>query len=109
MSEPKHTKGPWIIRNESEIAGWSKTGKSWVVARTTAAKVGRDAANANARLIAAAPDLLAALEVMVGRIKYYSALPATQRPCIEDWEYTEGSTDMHDARKAIAKAKGESL
>ena len=90
MSESKHTKGPWIVRNESEIAGWSKTGKSWVVARTTAAKVGRDAANANARLIAAAPDLLAALEdsLYVGADEAIKALI------------------RQSARDAIARAKG---
>jgi len=62
----KHTSGPWTIecgKNYSnEIVGKSKTGKDWVIARTTAAKVGRDTDDANARLIAAAPELLKALE-----------------------------------------------
>jgi hypothetical protein len=62
---------------------------------------------ANAALIAAAPKLLAALEVLVERIEYYSALPQDQRPCIEQWEYTEGSGDMAIARAAIAKARGQ--
>jgi hypothetical protein len=108
MNKTKHTPEPWSINaNGNEITGFSKTGKTWVIARTTAAKVGRDTADANARLIAAAPDLLAALEVMVERIKYYSSLPVEQRCSIEDWEYTLGSSDMYKARMAIHKAKGE--
>ena len=61
---------------------------------------------ANAQLIAASPELLSALSALVSRIEYYSSLPADQRPCIEQWEYTEGSTEMQQARAAIAKAKG---
>jgi hypothetical protein len=42
---------------------------------------------------------------MVKRIEYYSAIPKSERPTIEQWEYTEGSTEMDKARAAIAKAK----
>jgi len=61
---------------------------------------------ANARLLSAAPDLLCALQTLVARIEFYSAIPEDQRPYIEQWEYTEGSSDMNEARAAIAKAKG---
>lgn len=58
-----------------------------------------------ADLLCAAPELLEALEAMVKRIEYYSAIPESERPTIEQWEYTEGSTEMDKARAAIAKAK----
>jgi len=50
--------------------------------------------------------LAEALRVMVGRIEYYSNLPAEQRPSIEQWEYTNGSTDMTKARQALAELEG---
>ena len=52
-------------------------------------------------------ELRSALAVIVERIEYYSALPEDQRPCIERWEYTEGSTDMANARKAIQNTTPE--
>jgi hypothetical protein len=60
-----------------------------------------------ARVLAAAPQLLKSLETLVNRIEYYTALPKDQRPSIEDWEYTEGSSDMEEARKAIQSAKNK--
>ena len=73
MSAEKHTLAPWKIecgKNYSnEILGKSKTGKDWVIARTTAAKVGRRADDANARLIAAAPDLLEAAKGIINSIE----------------------------------------
>jgi hypothetical protein len=73
MGATKHTSGPWTIecgKNYSnEIVGKSKTGKDWVLARTTAAKVGRDQDDANARLIAAAPDLLEAAKGIIQSIE----------------------------------------
>jgi hypothetical protein len=94
MSATKHTSGPWTIecgKNYSnEIVGKSKTGKDWVLARTTAAKVGRDQDDANARLIAAAPDLLEALKILATQAESHGA---------------EG-VYWDKARAAIAKAEG---
>jgi hypothetical protein len=77
MGATKHTSGPWTIecgKNYSnEIVGKSKTGKDWVLARTTAAKVGRDQDDANARLIAAAPDLLEALKTLATQAESHGA------------------------------------
>lgn len=61
---------------------------------------------ANARLIAAAPELLEALSAIVERIDYYASLKDEGKPNIEDWAYTYSSTDMIEARAAIAKARG---
>ena len=62
MSESKHTPGPWEpYRNPSY---WEVRAKGGEVASICPSKYsfGIDAEIANARLIAAAPDLLAALE-----------------------------------------------
>ena len=98
MGATKHTSGPWTIecgKNYSnEIVGKSKTGKDWVLARTTAAKVGRDQDDANARLIAAAPDLLEALK------------EAQDYIASEERAYEMVNPVAVMARAAIAKAEG---
>ena len=95
--ESKHTRGPWhaggymdqIVFNDKGFAVASCTvyhGKE--LAGTSAA---------NARLIAAAPDLLAALEAALG------ALDECDR-------FKPGLVDINvivDVREAIAKAKGD--
>lgn len=50
--------------------------------------------------------LAEALGTMVLRIEHYSAHP-DDRPNIEQWEYTEGSSDMAKARAALARIQGE--
>ena len=64
MSAPKHTPGPWAVSGR-EINGPIDTGV--IVARIPEWGILADAPDpgrANARLIAAAPDLLAALEAV---------------------------------------------
>lgn len=77
MSE--HTPGPWVVGNVGEV----------VAGGTTLADVYGDdeQADVDARLIAAAPDLLAALELLL--------------PYLEDCRM-----DI-EARAAIAKARGK--
>ncbi|WP_139384302.1 hypothetical protein [Bosea thiooxidans] len=68
MSEAKHTPGPW--RAELQTTNYRSGAKTLCitkdcdtgVAQTIAQIVGIDARQANARLIAAAPELLEALE-----------------------------------------------
>jgi hypothetical protein len=63
----------------------------------------------NDRLIEQRDRLAEALEKIVRRIEFYSATPDDQRPLIEQWEYTDGSSDMKIARKALAAVKGDKL
>jgi hypothetical protein len=62
----KHTPGPWVVRGADTYRWQIEHGDvktATVVARvTTPPKGGTDASDANAHLIAAAPDMLEALE-----------------------------------------------
>jgi len=101
MAKAKHTPGPWVVRKWSQlmniqgnihqvtdgdlyptafVPAWDMPGAGEIE--------GTQEAIANARLIAAAPDLLEALEKIVF-----------------DWDGEP--EDMIDARAAIAKAKGK--
>lgn len=99
MTQAKHTPGPWFV---GKIPG--KSGKTIhcgalpngglnVIARTARHLVQRNA-KANARLIAAAPDLLEALEELLG-IAFHPNVSGNVYVSSED-----------RARAAIAKAKG---
>ena len=98
-----HTPGPWEV---GRGAGWIVTRPHAVGRREAALAIGMTPAyslisaptckwfkdgeaEANARLIAAAPDLLAALEALA------------DVPDVQGWPETD------QARAAIAKAKGE--
>ena len=88
----KHTPGPWVIkeidRNEGVRISCGLVGCGCRV-------YGMPEGEANARLIAAAPDLLAALEsvLTIGGID--------QSPG------TNGRVVLHQVRAAIAKARGQ--
>ncbi|QXR37264.1 hypothetical protein EGK70_007175 [Alcaligenes aquatilis] len=94
--EHKHTEGPWTFRPEArEIFG--PPGSGVIVARLpewgTAADA-PDPSGSNAGLIAAAPDLLNALEALLSVSASHLHMPATK------------SAAERQARAAIAKATG---
>ena len=97
---PKHTQGPWRLNGyqvERDI-GIARTIATVAPRRqigTDYAAPDADTAMANARLIAAAPDLMAALQGLawaVSGIEYVE---------------TEYAEQVAQARAAIAKAQGE--
>lgn len=106
----KHTPGPWLITGEDECTVYAlhhngdfKNGKPFFVNRFyTRVEDCRDQggtpdeARANARLIAAAPDLLEALEVTVAIIEDY--LTDLSQPL------DHVLATMDSCRAAIAKA-----
>lgn len=106
MSKQTHTPGPW--QKESDGAGefgiHADAGRTWkFVAMVTAngqgsAVVTEAEAEANARLVAAAPELLAACELALAYMERHS-VPAP--------EYvTARANDLNILRAAIAKAGG---
>lgn len=97
-----YTPGPWF-QNPADAEQIMSDGDAQVIARVPSAKTGlyNRQAPANARLIAAAPDLLA--ELIILRRRFHAALQFGD----SDPEFVEGSTPSADA--AIAKALGRPL
>lgn len=86
-----HTKGPWTIKESTSSAMVSVYAGGFSVACTGSAKAEDDNARANARLISAAPDLLAACEAVISEL---DGDPHRYSLC-------------NTVAAAIAKAKGE--
>ena len=99
-----HTPGPWLVQAGDEWAdgivtleGHNENGTPmyWTVASYNRR---RDEADANARLIAAAPELLEALQALIAEYEPNLKAFATDAPRKAKWEA---------ACAAIAKAAGE--
>ncbi len=97
----KHTPGPWILRSAGELLHDVPHPFDFVevskLRYITAEGSSEREANANARLIAAAPDLLELCERLLGVVLHHahpSALWAADRL-------------LDEARETIQKAKGE--
>lgn len=94
MSETKHTPGPWCLSDESPMIIQDEC-KVIVGSASTYPNSGyfpgQKEAEANARLIAAAPELLEACEGLLGLAER------------DGWLHVA----VNAARAAIAKAKGE--
>jgi len=103
MEKTKHTPGPWTLgtraayQNRDDPVFWHRDvvngSKTIRVAKVSG--VGEDRAEANACLIAAAPDLLEACEVLL------KAAPELWGDDIEKWPRL-----MDRVEAAIAKAEG---
>ena len=94
-------KGPWIAKpytvTQGKIEEWTINGSEWTNLATVYVQEDDDdllgAGEANARLMAAAPDLLAALETLLERCYQEKNFGAPQQ--------------FADAQAAIRKARGE--
>lgn len=94
----KHTSGPWVAIHEPTLSRW-RIGSGFAAADSIAAiHTGKDARECqhNARLIAAAPDLLAAL----AKIAIF-----TRDPTNKDMTFSDAVSAMTEiARDAYTKA-----
>lgn len=102
MTDSKPTPGPW---KATRVTVWGPSSASVATVRCGAhmwlddsATVSKEEADANARLIAAAPDLMEALKEVT---ELYSRTVA-------GWVDTEKVPEIIAARAAIAKAEGRS-
>lgn len=111
----KHTPGPWAYRKITRKQEWeidtkrcpnlgheSWTGMSVVFGCDDDPKMGKVVGEANARLIAAAPELLEALE---GMLEIYGV--REQHMSREPFASSTEVDCCNQARAAIAKATGE--
>ena len=88
----KHTPGPWVVGTTDGHATYSITGPRGTLPYIARIPAGRLENADNASLIAAAPELLAALEWACAGVEYME---------------TEYSEQLTAARAAIARAKGQ--
>lgn len=92
MSETKHTPGPWaVIADGPTRVVATDTSRPWRIAVVDSPSDADPDVDANARLIAAAPELLAALEEVTST-------------CLDAGFH---GSDLARSRAAIAKAKGK--
>jgi hypothetical protein len=98
MKNMKHTPGPWRVNRDREIVAADDSIVAWGYHEDMGALLQRIKLS-NARLIAAAPDLLEALSALLRRLDVM----------IEDVSENpeEASAEMEFARTAIAKATGK--
>ena len=117
----KHTPGPWLRDTASGLScdvrasNGRKVALCWGLSTSRAAKANSPAyraeCDANARLIAAAPELLVALQRVMDIDQPIIGTP-THAQLVEYWEYekSQGRGEADDrlfALAAIAKATGE--
>ena len=92
MTQDKHTKGPWEVDASECLKVRNTSGSIAMIMQThLRGRRSNDETHANARLIAAAPDML-------------EALMLTQRTGMSGAQQLEA---MQAARAAIAKATGQ--
>lgn len=112
MEEFKGMKGPWVASTSDRSIGPvckdddQSYGMIFPVAWVEF-DGNKEHQQANANLIAAAPELLEALQKMIGCIEYYASLKESDQPNIEDWAYANNSAEVEMSRAAIAKALGK--
>lgn len=99
MSESKHTPGPWTAAEADQLGGWSVTAPDPFEGAEPGDLyniTGGTMTDANARLIAAAPDLLQALREVL------ASVPLADEPEFAD----RFAAATHIAFAAIRKAQG---
>ena len=103
--ESKHTPGPWHVGGIADSIVYAADGFAVANANVYHNSHGPHETGANARLIAAAPDMLAALEAIEARIS-----GIWDNPALVAFGPLSTNTDadcLAIARAAIAKAKGD--
>lgn len=100
----KHTPGPWSV-NPPFFKNWDSRciyGVTEYVACVGGVENCRETIDANARLIAAAPELLEALEFLV-----FAFESCDETGYVDGHGFIDTEDLKEKARQAIAKAKGE--
>ena len=99
----KHTPGPWSVSERVTILAGNKQVARALGAIQPDSRVSHEAADANARLIAAAPELLVIAERFV---RWHDGFATNEASAFEKTQ--QHMALMEEARAAIAKAEGRS-
>lgn len=91
MKDLKHTPGPWFIQYETTARFHIGPSDNYHLISANKGVCSEARAEANAKLIAAAPDLLEALQAMVQDAR-------------QPWQFSNPAKVLEKARAAIAKA-----
>lgn len=98
----KSTTGPWHVGTKNGCRVWSENGETLIADADASESLRKEIKKANARLIAAAPDLLAVLKAFSDYVH--------QEQSATDGAVTYSTTAINHwaflARAAIAKATG---
>jgi hypothetical protein len=100
----KHTPGPWRVSAHREIMA----GKDCIVQSPWSGPFGIEVADANARLIAAAPELLASLQEIFGMLERGELVREISNDGHPDWALfmLDFVPKLTRAQMAIFKATG---
>lgn len=111
MTKTAHTPGPWRVdpRTDRIVADSMSVGKPVVldVARTFPRR-GKQETDANARLIAAAPEVSDALRKLINEVAGLGGFGPEIKALIGVTNWNVLEQRVHEARAAIAKAEGRS-
>ena len=104
MSDTKFTRGPWAVDNDLNVyAGAPNDGSRVSIAKTHVIwAMGMGSVAANAHLIAAAPDMFAALEEVAQILAQ-----CTFETILVRGQYLDRKEVVASARAALAKARGQ--
>jgi len=97
MNNTLNTPAPWKCDLVS-LKIWANDGNTEIARTSSDVSISEE--EANARLIAAAPDLLSALEAFVDNVEQIIGLSDFGNP-------SESDFPLNEAREALRKAKGE--
>lgn len=95
----EHTPGPWSVEHDEDADTISIVNFGGEIAVLHGVSMGEND-ESDARLIAAAPDLLAALEAVTPFV-------VPEALCLNGRDYLAALDAISDARRAIARARGE--
>jgi hypothetical protein len=105
MTNAQHTPGPWFVDPTGDIGFWFVGDRDGGIADCDPGDRDIYECEANARLIAAAPDLLEALRVTVDALNDIIERAEAGREFGSGFDF--GAAARNVARAAIRKARGE--
>jgi hypothetical protein len=103
-----YTKGPWEVSKATGFSIWASQSRQIATCAVKVCRQDEKDCRDNARLIAAAPELLEALQKLVNECKGIISLEGPEiRGLISNTNFAVWELRVKEAEAAIAKVKGE--